>query len=258
MAFDFGSYDPTNPFGFGGADLTMPGGISQPFTGGSGFPASGGTSFPGYDFGLGYPVGATGSAASENIISKLAEKVGPTAAKSLFRQFLDTKDPKDLLGLLGAAAPGLIGEYLNSQRASQLSGSLTGIANQARADRSPFLDYATKTLQGGPEAYAAGPGSQALKGVLAKLSASFGNPIGAPAALGIATDSALNNWGNDWRQAANIGLGGNYSQLATNAATAAYPQNYGAGLGDAAASVFAPQQRSLADLMKSLNLSGLT
>ena len=162
MAFDFGSYDPTNPLGFGGTDLTMPGGISEAFTGGSAFPASGG-SFSGYDFGLGYPVGAE-SAGGSSILTKLADKVGPQAAKSLFSRFLS--GDASALDVLGAAAPGLIGEYLNSLKSSQLSGSLTGIANQARADRSPFLDYATKTLQGGPEAYAAGPGSQALKGCL--------------------------------------------------------------------------------------------
>ena len=174
--------------------------------------------------------------------------------KSLFDKFLS--GDASALSVLGAAAPGLISEYFKSQQANNLSGSLSQIANQARADRSPFLDYAKSTLAGGPEAYAAGAGSQALKGVLAKLSAQFGNPIGAPAALGIATDSALNNWGNDWRQAANIGLGGNYSQLATNAATAGAGTS-GAGFGDAAASVFTPQ-RSLTDILKQLQGSGMS
>ena len=254
MPFDFGSYDPSNPFGFGGADPTMPGGISEPFTGMGGTAS---TPFAGYDFGLGYPVGGdVASSGASSILTELAKKVGPTAAKSVFSKWLENPTDMSTIGsLLGAAAPGLISEYFKSNQADKLSAEYGRIADRENANRQPFLDYAKSTLAGGPDAYAAGAGSQALKRVLAKLSAGFGNPIGAPAALGIATDSALNNWGNDWRQAANIGLGGNYSQLATNAATAGAPSG-GAGYGDAAASVFSPQ-KSLSDLMKSLQQAGL-
>ena len=252
-----GNYDPFaytpefeygNLSGFTPGDFTasqLPGGDLSMFGGTGGMVDLGGTgAIPGVDIG--------GSASG--ILTELAKKVGTDAAKSLFQRFM--AGDASALDVLGAAAPGLISEFFRAQQAGNLQDSLTKIADQARADRSPFLDYAKTTLAGGPEAYAAGAGSQALKGVLAKLSARFGNPIGAPAALGIATDSALNNWGNDWRQAANIGLGGNYSQLATNAATAGAGTS-GAGFGDAAASVFAPQQKSLSDLMKSLNLTGL-
>lgn len=199
---------------------------------------------------------------SKDILSTLATKVGPTAAKSLFSKFMESGDPKDLMSILGAAAPGLLSEFFNAQRSSGLQSSLENIANQARADRSPFLDYAKSTLAGGPGAYAAtGPGGDALRAVLHKLSPGFGNPIGSPAALGIATDSANRTWQDDWRQAANIGLGGNYSQLATNAATAGAGTT-GAGFGDAAANIFGTKD-DLGSLLKrlqsqGLNLGGLT
>ena len=260
------NYNPNDPFGFAGDAASNYGSISEPLTG-TGFPSSS-NSFAGYDFGLGYPVGGNmvtnlagggliPAFADPSLLTELAKKVGPDAAKSVFQKWLANPTDTSAIGnLLGAAAPGLISEFFKNQQANTLSGSLTDIANQARADRSPFLDYAKSTLAGGPGAYATtGPGGESLKAVLHKLSADFGNPVGSPAALGIATDSANRTWGDDWRQAANIGLGGNYSQLATNAATAGAGTS-GAGFGDAAASVFAPQN-SLEQLLKQLKAAGL-
>ena len=260
------NYNPNDPFGFAGDAASNYGSISEPLTG-TGFPSSS-NSFAGYDFGLGYPVGGNmvtnlagggliPAFADPSLLTELAKKVGPDAAKSVFQKWLANPTDTSAIGnLLGAAAPGLISEFFKNQQANTLSGSLTDIANQARADRSPFLDYAKSTLAGGPGAYATtGPGGESLKAVLHKLSAGFGNPVGSPAALGIATDSANRTWGDDWRQAANIGLGGNYSQLATNAATAGAGTS-GAGFGDAAASVFAPQN-SLEQLLKQLKAAGL-
>lgn len=245
--WDFGPSAEVNPGGAGTSDW-------WDFGSGSGVP----TGFEDIPFGTTYPefidpdiINKLGSG-----VGKIIEKVGPQVAKSLFSKLMSEGFTSENMGaLIGAVGPGLAQEFFASQRADRLSGSLTDIANRARADRSPFLDYARSTLAGGPEAYAAGPGAGALKGVLAKLSAGFGNPIGAPAALGIATDASLNNWGNDWRQAANIGLGGNYSQLATNAATAGAGTT-GAGYGDVAAGLFTPQS-DLASLLKRLQQSGL-
>ena len=130
------------------------------------------------------------------------------------------------------------------------------IANQTRADRQPFLDYAKTSLTGGPEAFSAGPGAESLRGVLSKLSAQYGNPISSPAALAIASGGGLRSWQDDWRQAANIGLGGNYSNLASRAAEAGAGTT-GSGYGDIAASVFAPKD-SLTDLLRKLKEAGVT
>ena len=242
---------------FGGGDWGLDWGLGD--LGGSTGGLGGGLDdlgLPDFAGDVGIPGGLPGDYASlptsppgTDIFTELTKKVGTSQATSLFQRFLS--GDASALDILGAAAPGLIGEYFKQQQ----SGDLMKIAEQARADRSPFLDYAKSTLAAGPEAYAAtGPGGESLNAVLAKLSAGFGNPIGAPTALGIATDSANRTWGDDWRQAANIGLGGNYSSLAQNAVLAG---GAGSGFGDAAASVFAPQN-SLESLLKKLSGSGLT
>jgi len=116
----------------------------------------------------------------------------------------------------------------------------------------PFLNKANEWLSGGPEAYGAGPGAGALKGVLAKLSASGGNPIGSGSSLAIASEAGLSDWRQGVTGMANLGLGGDQLQatLNTNAAQAG---NIWGGLGRAAGDVFNPTDpNSLEALMNRL------
>jgi len=166
------------------------------------------------------------------------------AGTAMSRILAGTATGADWLSALGTAAPGLIGAY----GATQQGESLERIAEQARADRAPFLAKSQEWLAGGPEAYGAGPGAGALRGVLANLSAQGGNPIGSGSALSIASQAGLADWRNAYTGAASIGLGGNQAQLDTNAAIAGSPW---AGLGKAASDVFAPaKDTSFEDWMR--------
>jgi len=158
----------------------------------------------------------------------------------------------DYLSVLGDAAPGLIGAYGSSQQGDRLQ----GIADRARADRMPFLNKANEWLAGGPEAYAAGPGSGALRGTLAQLGASVGNPIGSGTALSLASQSGLSDWRNAVTGMANLGLGGEATQANLNT-QAVREGNIWPSLGDAAGSVFGNQGGgSLEELLKKYGYGG--
>ena len=190
----------------------------------------------------------------EKIINQLGPSIGPQAAKSLFSRLLSGDATSDdyarLLGTLGSTGLGVLGSMNQSS-------ALERIANQSRTDRQPFLDYSLKTLAGGPEAYAAGPGSQALKGVLSKLSAQFGNPIGAPTALQIATDSALNNWQNAVTGFGNIGLSGQDSRNSLLSGAAGADRGVTTALASGLGNLTQPEDNSLEALLKRIHGLGL-
>ena len=59
-----------------------------------------------------------------------------------------------------------------------------------------------------PNAYLSGPGQATLDAVLRKLSATHGNPIDSPTALGIATQAGLADWRDAVTGFGNLGLAG--------------------------------------------------
>jgi hypothetical protein len=144
------------------------------------------------------------------------------------------------------AIPGLLGAVGSNQQAD----AIRDIEARARADRAPFLDAATSYLRD-PNAYISGPGAASMQGVLRRLSATHGNPIGNPTALATATEAGL----RDWREAVlgfgNLGLAGEdtRSNLALKATGA--DANVLNALGGAAADVFNPP-KSLADIVKEI------
>ena len=181
---------------------------------------------------------------------ELAKKYGPQVASAVSKFGGSGGGAGGQGGFdLTRAIPGLISAFGSMQQGD----TLQRIADRARADRAPFLGKANEWLAGGPEAYAAGPGAGALKGVLAKLSASGGNPIGSGTALSLATEAGLNDWRSGVTGMANLGLGGEatQAQLSTNAANAG---NIFPALGDAAASVFGTKDSSLAEILKKFGL----
>lgn len=153
-------------------------------------------------------------------------------------------------GLGGLLAAGL-GAYGSNQQAK----SLMDIANQARGDRQPFLNAALGYL-GNPDSYFAGPGKSAMDATLRGLSASVGNPIGSPTAMGIATEAGLRDWRNAVTGFGNIGLAGQdlRAQLQSNAAQA--DANGLNALGYGLNTVLNPQP-NITDIVKAMNLGGL-
>ena len=219
------------------------------------------TGFEDIPFGTTYP-----ESIDPNIIQKIdarmlsaaASKLGEAGAKSLFQRIMsEGMTEKNVGALIGALGPGLAQEFFASQRGNQLSGDLRGIAEQARADRWPFLDYSLNLLKGGPEAYAAGPGAGAVKGILSGLSARAGNPYDNPGSIMRGSAELGGLWQNAVTGFGNIGLAGQdtRSGLLARAAEAGAPTT-GAGFGDAMASVFGEKQ-TLANLLKQLKDSGM-
>lgn len=112
----------------------------------------------------------------------------------------------DILSIGGTLGSTLLGMYGSNQQAD----SLRDLANQARADRQPFLNKSLEWLND-PAAYAAGPGKASLDAVLRGLSVQ-GNPFGNPASLALAGDIANRNWQNAVTGFGNIGLSGQDSR----------------------------------------------
>lgn len=141
---------------------------------------------------------------------------GAAAATPSFLSGLTGMSPGALalLGTVGATGLGMYG-------ANQQANALTDIANQSRADRAPFLGKSLEYLND-PNAYINGPGKASLDATLRALSATHGNPIDSPTALGIATQAGLQNWQNAVTGFGNIGLSGEDSRnsLMANAAGA--------------------------------------
>ena len=243
----------TNPLGpLGGNALGAAGAV--PFSAGDplgGIAGLGGSALPwmpaaGAAAGLGPIAGAAGAGAA-------GTAAGTAAASTLAQKAAQTFGGEPwMYDAAGRAIPGLIGAYASNQQAD----ALRGIYDSARADRAPFLAKANEWLTGGPEAFGAGPGMGSLNATLRALSATHGNPIGSPTALGIATDAGLRNWQNSLTGMANLGLGGEdtRAQLATNAVGA--DSNVFNALGAAAGNIFNPPS-TLEQLLKQMKGAGL-
>lgn len=175
-----------------------------------------------------------------------------TTAQSVLSRIMDgTATDADWLKLGGTAGSTLASIFNANNAQSQF----TDLANQSRADRQPFLDYAKTSLAGGPEAWAAGPGAGALKGILSGLSVK-GNPFGDPGALIRGTAQASDGWMKDYSTAANLGLGGQE----TRANLAAAGINAGTGTLSSLArgvSDLTNPTPSLSDYLKMFNSPGL-
>ena len=126
----------------------------------------------------------------------------PTGS-ALSRIIDGTASNADWLSVLGTAGATGLGMFA----ANQQSNSLERLAEQTRAERAPFLNQATGWLNN-PDSYWQGPGQASLDANLRRLSASHGNPISSPTALGIASQAGLQDWRNAWSTAGNLGLGG--------------------------------------------------
>lgn len=144
--------------------------------------------------------------------------LAPTAANTALGRIMDgTATQADWLSILGTAGATGLGLYGSGQQAD----ALRDIANQARADRQPFLSASLGYLNN-PQSYAEGPGKAMLDANLRALSAKHGNPIDSPTALGIATQAGLSDWRNSVLGFGNLGLAGQDSrmQMQANAAGA--------------------------------------
>src|SRR3990167_356286 len=273
MPFDFGSYNPSDPFGFAGDAASSYGSISEPFTG-AGFPSSSG-SFAGYDFGLGYPVGGnmvTNLAGGgliprvESLLGPLTQKIGEQAAKSLLSKVINgtatTEDYANIAGKLGAAALGLLGSNQQATSLNSLAAKYQeyGAPSRARFEASMTPGFDPNSIGG-----YAGALDTVSKGILARLSATGGNPFGNPGGLidankQIVSGTAMPAINEYQRLNANTGFGSSM-----NAALGLQTQGIGAdanalnslGYGLNALTNQQPQQQSLADLLKALSGSGL-
>lgn len=189
-----------------------------------------------------------GSAPGYGVGSSVANGAATAATSSAISRIIDgTASTADWASVLGTGAATGLGVYGATQQAN----SLRDIADQARADRAPFLAKANQYLAGGPEAFAAGDGAGALKGVLAQLAAKNGNPIDSPTSLGIATDAAYRNWLNGATTFGNIGLAGQDSRSNLLASAAGADANGLNAIGYGLGQVTQPQT-SLSDLLKRL------
>lgn len=171
--------------------------------------------------------------------------LNPTSLAQLFKD--NGGFSKGLGGLLAAG----LGAYGSNQQAK----SLTDIANQARADRQPFLNASLSYLSN-PDSFFAGPGKSAMDATLRGLSASVGNPIGSPTAMGIATEAGLKDWRNAVTGFGNMGLAGQDTRASLQAQAAQADAGSLNALGYGLNSVLNPQP-SLTDVVKALNLGGL-
>jgi hypothetical protein len=195
--------------GAGGASavpgLTAPAGVTGAgalsagsFVGESIYPVLGGASAA---------TGATGlgSSSAGSVAPTTAAAGGGTALSRVLGGNGSGADWASIVGTLGATGLGIYG-------AGQHADALRDIANQARADRAPFLNASTGWLAN-PDSYWQGPGKTALDANLRALSANgAGNPIDQPTSLGIATQAGLADWRNAVTGFGNLGLAGEDSR----------------------------------------------
>ena len=198
--------------------------------------------------------GLTGIPNLQDIMVKLDALPPGTGslAKSALQKVLGgtatAQDWTSLLGTLGATGLGMLGS-------NQQAKSLTDIANQARADRQPFLNQSLGWLANPASYYASEPAQAAMKGVLHGLSVN-GNPANNPTAMASATEAGLRNWQNAVTGFGNIGLAGqdSRSQLLSNAATA--DRGVTASLASGLGTLTQPQD-DLASMLRRLQMTGL-
>jgi len=168
---------------------------------------------------------------------------GAAAGSALSRIIDGTATTADWVSVLGTAGATGLGMF----SANQLSNSLTDLANRNRAERAPFLQAGTNYLD--PNAWIQGPGQEFTKGTLQGLSAQFGNPIGSPTAMGIATDASMRNWLSGVNTLGSLGLGGQGIQANLGAQAAGAQGDIYSTLAGGISDIIQPR-RSLSDLFR--------
>mgnify|MGYP001593041012 CR=1 FL=1 len=196
------------------------GGYDAPGPGGTGFEPPGTAAPP-------------GSPAYQSAISRIIDGTATTA---------------DWVFVLGTAGATGLGTFSANQR----SNSLEKLAEQNRAERAPFLGAATNWLNN-PEAYWSGPGQASLDANLRRLSASHGNPISSPTALGIASKAGLMDWRDAVTGFGNMGLSGADTRANLGIGAAGAQADIWGNLAGGISDIVNPR-RSLADVMKEYSL----
>lgn len=184
---------------------------------------------------------AGGVAAGGSALSRILSGNGTASAA----------DWASILGTLGATGLGVYGSQ-------QHADALRDIANQARADRAPYLSASTGWLAN-PDSYWQGPGKTALDANLRALSATHGNPIDSPTALGIASQAGLADWRNAVTGFGNLGLAGEDSRNSLMAGAAGAENGIYNSLGYGLSQLTNPPTtiEQLLKQMKGTNSSGL-
>lgn len=186
---------------------------------------------------------ATGTTASNTGIGSAA---AGTALSRILNGTATTADWVQILGTAGATGLGMFS-------ANQQANTLERLAQENRADRLPYLQ-ASQGYLADPGSYLAGPGQAAMKGTLARLSATHGNPIGSPTAMAISNEAALRDWRDAVTGFGNMGLSGADTRanlgMAGARATGDIYSNLAGGISD-----IVNPRRSLADLAREYNLS---
>ena len=174
---------------------------------------------------------------------------GGVAAGSAISRIIDgTATTADWVSVLGTAGATGLGMF----SANQKSNSLERLAAENRADRAPFLGAATNWLNN-PEAYWSGPGQASLDANLRRLSASHGNPISSPTALGIASKAGLMDWRDAVTGFGNMGLSGADTRANLGIGAAGAQADIWGNLAGGISDIVNPR-RSLADLMRDYSL----
>src|SRR3990167_9790950 len=180
-------------------------------------------------------------------------KVGATAGTgTALSRIMDGKSTTaDWVNVLENAGVTGLGMYSANQQAN----TLADLAEKSRADLAPFLGRANEWLTN-PSAYTEGPGQAAMKGTLAGLSPTFGNPIGSGAALQFATDAGLRDWRDAVTGMANLGLSGEDTRARLGIGAAGAQADMWSNLGGGVSELVNPR-RSLADLLREYRSAGL-
>ena len=183
--------------------------------------------------------------ASTGAVKTAAGSAG--TASSLAKILDGSATAADYLSVLGTAGSTALGIFGSKDAAD----SYRSLSEQSRNDRLPFLNKSLEWLNN-PESFYSGPGKAGLDANLRALSATHGNPIGSPTALGIATEAGMRDWRNAVTGFGNIGLSGEDTrmQLGSNAikADGGVYNALGSGLAD----LTTPKRSSLEDLLKSM------
>ena len=173
-----------------------------------------------------------------------------TLAKTLLGRVMSgqgkAEDWTSLLGILGATGLGVYG-------ANQKSDALTKIADDARADRQPFLNKSLEWLNN-PAKYYETEGGADLDATLRSLSVGS-NPFGEPTKLALAGDIAGRRRLSAVTGLANLGLSGQDSRNSLLAGAAEADSGMFDALGYGLNQFTQPKQ-SLEDLMRALGIKG--
>ena len=245
----------TTGSGFQLGDFTgsqLPGGSLSSTAAGSGMVDLGGAgSMPGVDM---------SNPAVSSAMQTLTQKVGGQAAQSLLSKLINgtatAGDYASLLGNLGAAGLGLIGSLSQKNSLNNLANQYLnyGAPSRARYESSMTPGFDPTSIPG-----YAGALDSTSKSVLARLSATGGNPFGNPGGLidankQIVAGTALPAVQEYQRLNANTGFGSSMN-AAVPLQTAAAGQNTNAfnAIGSGLSSIANPPQMSLSDIFKTLN-----